>query len=818
MGPKNKIKYLIILFAALLLISGSVHAVDQPDQDQNTTSMETPDVSSLELAKIIPLASELSGRQAALENSVRKLVDLPGLEESYKIIGENLVASADKFQVLKDNKNFSYNGLSDIREEIRQHKRSFDNISRPLSHAINQLEMHRKEWTGEKKLWNEWRLTVYEEGLGLDQLKSTFNKALYAIDKILDLVSLELEKTLSLQKEVSHLKTEMTVIVAELDELMLGERREVLLTETPPLFSRPFLSQFTKTGLWSEIKKGIAGITWPGNGLFLRHGWIILFQLLLSIIVISSILRKKQFFDESSRWRFFLLRPVSSGLFIGFMATVIIYEYEGTPAAWKLVNLFIGGISFARFSCSIFKTPWKKQLVYGLVSVFIITKLMDILSFPLPFFRLYTVLAAVTGLYFCLKWAKDLKLEEEKKFYLVLFRFGTLFFTVIIIAELFGKKVLATYLFVSFLHSITLVMVFILFMYIISSVVEWLYQISPLNLTGQSHSAKPDPLASRISIFINFYICSLILLPAILMIWGVYDNLEDATNQLMVIGFNLGEQRVNLGLVLTAGGIFYGTFMLSEILQRLLTDEIIIKRRVAKGVRHAMGKLIHYIIIIIGFLLSLSILGFEITKLTIMLSALGIGIGFGLQNIVNNFMCGLILLFERPVRVGDTIELGGKWAEVKRIGLRATVVQTADQADVIIPNADLISNQVTNWTLTNRRVRLTIPVGVAYGSNIPLVIETLAECPGEYEKVAKLPLPQVLFLSFGASSLDFELRVWVTDSDHRLSVQSDLHQEIDRRFRENNIEIAFPQRDIHIRTMTNSNTVGPSITETSEAN
>jgi small-conductance mechanosensitive channel len=225
------------------------------------------------------------------------------------------------------------------------------------------------------------------------------------------------------------------------------------------------------------------------------------------------------------------------------------------------------------------------------------------------------------------------------------------------------------------------------------------------------------------------------------------------------------------------------------------------------GVRVSTKRLIHYVLITLGFLLALSTLGLELTKLTIMLSALGVGIGFGLQGIVNNFVSGLILLFERPVRVGDYIEVTGNWCEIQKIGLRATIVQTFDQADVIIPNADLVSNQVTNWTLRNRRARLIIPVGVAYGSDIPLVIETLKASADPHPMVAKNPAPQVLFLSFGESSLNLELRVWVLDVDHMLTTQSELHQEIDRRFREANIEIAFPQRDLHFRGVDNSLTI-----------
>ena len=264
------------------------------------------------------------------------------------------------------------------------------------------------------------------------------------------------------------------------------------------------------------------------------------------------------------------------------------------------------------------------------------------------------------------------------------------------------------------------------------------------------------------------------------------------------IGFNLGSQRLNLGLLVAAACVVCGSFILSWVLREVFMEEVLIRRKVEKGVRLSMGTLIHYVLIFVGFLLALWVIGFKFSSLTIVLGALGVGIGFGLQGVVNNFVSGLILLFEQPVRVGDTIEIGGKWSNIKKIGLRSTIVQTFEQADVIIPNADLISNQVTNWTLSNRTARLNISVGVAYGSDIHLVTETLLACARENSKVAKTPDPQALFLNFGDSSLDFELLAWISDAGDRLTAKSELHHEIDRRFRENGIVIPFPQRDVHL--------------------
>ena len=301
-----------------------------------------------------------------------------------------------------------------------------------------------------------------------------------------------------------------------------------------------------------------------------------------------------------------------------------------------------------------------------------------------------------------------------------------------------------------------------------------------------------------------YVVMGLFSLSAILIIWTVYDNYAEATKALLSLGFNLGSQRITVSLIILAAALLYGSLVMSWIFRALLTEGVFTKHEVGAGVQHSVGRLVQYALVFIGFLLALTALGFELTKLTIIISALGVGIGFGLQSVVNNFVSGLIMLFERPVRVGDTIELGGLWAEIRKIGLRATVVRTFDAADIVVPNSDLISNQVTNWTLSDRVVRRIIPVGVAYGSDVPLVTETLMECAQANSNVLRMPAPQVLFRDFGESSLDFELRVWISNVDDMLVVESDLRHDIDRRFRDKGIEIAFPQRDLHIRSVDES--------------
>jgi small-conductance mechanosensitive channel len=517
--------------------------------------------------------------------------------------------------------------------------------------------------------------------------------------------------------------------------------------------------------------------------------------------VIIALYRNRQVLQESKRWRFLAARPFSAGFFVAIITTLIFFRYKEMPATWQLANAIIGGISLAFLFKSLIAASWKRHFVYGVISIFIVNKLIYVINLPLPLIRLYVVFMSLAALFFLLQWARKSSRHEKSGHYTWLLRLGSLIFASIMFMEIWGKTNLPVYLLASLIQSATLVLVFVLFMYMIHGGVEWLFRASPLRRATVMNNDDTDAIIRHVTQFIYIALIVLALIPGVLMTWRVYDSLESATKGIWTLGFTIGSQKISVGLIITSAGILYGSFFISWLFQKVFVDKVLVKRQIQKGIRLAIGRLVHYAVIFAGFLLAILALGFEFTKLTIMLSAHGVGIGFGLQTIVNNFVSGLILLFERPVRVGDSIELNGKWSEIKKIGLRATTVRTFDDADVIIPNADLVSNQVTNWTLSSRRVRLIIPVGVAYGSDVPLVVETLKACARANPMLAEKPEPQVLFLRFGESTLDFELRVWVLDVDNRLKVQSELHQEIDRRFREAKIEIAFPQRDLHLRSV-----------------
>jgi potassium efflux system protein len=229
--------------------------------------------------------------------------------------------------------------------------------------------------------------------------------------------------------------------------------------------------------------------------------------------------------------------------------------------------------------------------------------------------------------------------------------------------------------------------------------------------------------------------------------------------------------------------------------------EATLLRRVGPGERYAYSTIFKYTIVLVGLAIAFDALGIGWSSIQWLVAAIGLGLGFGLQEIFANFVSGLIILFERPIRVGDTVTVGEVSGTVSKIQIRATWITAFDRKELIVPNKEFVTGRLINWTLSDSVLRVEIPVGIAYGSDTNRAIEVLNEVARKSWRVLQDPQPQVLFLGFGDSSLSFELRVYTRSVNNFLPVQHELHMNIDKAFREAGIEIAFPQRDLHLRSL-----------------
>lgn len=263
--------------------------------------------------------------------------------------------------------------------------------------------------------------------------------------------------------------------------------------------------------------------------------------------------------------------------------------------------------------------------------------------------------------------------------------------------------------------------------------------------------------------------------------------------------FAIGETPVTIASILTFIGFIALAFVASAILQRVLA-RVYKRREIDEGIQYALNRLLHYVLLALGIFLAIDNLGISLTALAAVGGILALGIGFGLQNIAQNFVSGLILLLERPIKKGDFVEVGDTRGTVREIHGRATVVTTLDNTDILVPNGQFITEPVINSTYGDHLVRIHVGVGVAYGTDTQLVRDTLERVAAGHPQVIEEPAPVVRFLEFGDSSLNFDLLVWLDNPREEASVASELRFAIDQAFREADIEIPFPQRDLHLRS------------------
>ncbi|MEM6755263.1 MAG: mechanosensitive ion channel domain-containing protein, partial [Cyanobacteria bacterium P01_C01_bin.38] len=252
--------------------------------------------------------------------------------------------------------------------------------------------------------------------------------------------------------------------------------------------------------------------------------------------------------------------------------------------------------------------------------------------------------------------------------------------------------------------------------------------------------------------------------------------------------------------ILVLIGLFLGLIILSGAVTNILRSRILRVLRISRGAQEVVAIVFKYIFIGIGSVILLQIYEVDLSSLAILASALGVGIGFGFQDIAKNFGSGLVLLFERPIQVGDFIEVGKYMGSVESIGARSVTIRTLDRVSIIVPNSRFLEDEVINWSHHNPVSRIHVPVGVSYSADVKLVKKALLEAGKSHPEVLTVPQPQVLFTGFGDSSLDFELLAWINAPSHQISIKSDLCFRIEASLKEHNIEIPFPQRDLHLRT------------------
>lgn len=362
--------------------------------------------------------------------------------------------------------------------------------------------------------------------------------------------------------------------------------------------------------------------------------------------------------------------------------------------------------------------------------------------------------------------------------------------------SLFGYQRLSSFIFDRFIGSALVIGVFLILRRAVS---EILHRVLFLRFWARTFKLRRR-LITKIDFWLTLIVDPIFIVVGALLIlgmWGVSTDLMLQSLKKILFGFKVGNVEVSIISIVIGIATFFVTLAVMKALRRHAVSNVLDKMDIDDGIKHSLISGFSFISFIIAAILALLMMGGSFGNLALIAGALSVGIGLGLQDVVNNFVSGIILLFERPIKVGDWVKINNEEGKVKQINIRSTEIETFNRASVIVPNATLLSTSLTNLTHSNNWARYSVTVGVAYGSDVEKVKAILLECATNHKRVLKKPEPYVLFQNFGASSLDFELRFYVSNIWDGFTAPSDIRCEINRRFNEEGIEIPFAQLVVH---------------------
>jgi small-conductance mechanosensitive channel len=750
--------------------------------------------SDLSLASILPQAAILKSDYQKLEEKVNSLRQT----DSHILAADGMIARlADLKKRLFEMKaagSYGFEQIADLRSQTRSLLEQADRQAKEIAGRLEKSQSLKLSWNQKETAWKAHGKELVTGSAG----------ALAGVVKDAELTVAEAKKQLegieiplvSVQKKAIEIHRDCQGFIEEIDQLMNEMRKDLFRRSRPAMFTPAFIFQFDHA-LWQEFWMGVASFELPDSRFFASYGWVFFLQLILIGIFVYFFRSLQKYNLEQLRLGFLLQRYISASILLGILVPLPLFEE--LPKLIKLFLAAVVSVNGARLLAGRIETEWRRRVIYSIVGVYLTVQFFSFISFPAPALRVYIAIVSIFGSFLCFWRAQKAGIKASSPYFIHGVKLAGLMLLLVFLCQAAGYVALGNYLLDVSIKTVFLGLIAWMINLIIKGAIEVVFDNSLVRksrIVERNFGAIIRRLWLIADVMVIFFCLS-----GILSVWGYADNTLQSAQQILQWGFSFQGKSFTLGLLVLAASIIYLAFFFSWLLQCILEEEVYPRRKVERGVGISINRLIHYAFVVIGVSMAFSAVGIGMQNLTVIVGALGIGIGFGLQNIVNNFASGLILLFERSVKVGDIVQINGEWGIIKNLGLRATVVESFDHSEMIVPNSDLVSTRVTNWTLSDRQVRLVVKLGVAYGSDIDLVTKILYQIAQENPFVMKVPEPAVLFMEFGASSLDFELRVWVADIDNRTRIKSEINCEIDRLFRENNIEIPFSQHDLHLRSI-----------------
>ena len=638
------------------------------------------------------------------------------------------------------------------------------------------------------------------------------DKTLAAIERADRAVRARRNQVLTLRESIARQQSAVASVLDRVASLRVERRRNLLALDRPPLWEAIGAAEPDQGGLLDRMSAARAhDLADLETFVRERSAQLLLLVLLTVGVVLGGVAfrapaRRLAEEDESLAAPARILeRPIAAGIVMASVAAALLLPKAPPPVV--SIHALVLLAATLRLLVPIVD-PELRRILYGLTAWYAIDRLRDRLL-PDPVANRLVLLAAAVLVVAVFLWllrpARLAKLGQlaRRGAWLraigVGMRLGVVLNAVSIVANLIGNTTLAEVLVEGTLSASLLAFV----AYAATRALEgsWALLLRSPAARSLRMVRNHGPLLRRRGRSLIQIALTLGWSHLALERFDLVDPIEAAASRARGAEWRMGELSLSLGGVLTFWLMIYASFLVSRFVRFALEEDLLSRTSLPRGVPFAISTLARYAILLIGFGMAVLAAGFELNRLALVIGALGVGVGIGLQDIVNNVVSGVILLFERPVQVGDIVDVGNNQGEVRRIGIRSSTVRSFEGAELVIPNSKLVSETFVNWTLSDRQRRIEIPVGVSYGSDPDRVIELLKAVVTARPEVLQQPAPSALFHGFGQSSLDFLVRCWTPEPDMALVVRSQLALDVYRALREAGIGIPFPQRDLHLRSV-----------------
>ncbi len=635
------------------------------------------------------------------------------------------------------------------------------------------------------------------------------NETLAAIEETRRLAQERRSELLSIQSRVSELESRAATVRDEIREARGRTLTNLFRRDAPAIWTPQ--GRISTSGLWNEVSGSLSGqfvelrrYAAANVERFVLHGLVFILMtagLYWARGRVHPYVEKEPKLEKAAQ--IFSL-PIATGLILSIILSGWFY-----PQSPQLLTSLIGAAALVPVVLLLRRMVERPLFIIlnALVILYFVDRFRDVIANQV-FTARVVFLAEMLGAIIFLTWflrSKSLSQGVEAAHYRIFKRirkvipFVLAIFIFAFVADVIGFVRLANVIGDGVLGSAYIAIVIYTAVQIIRGLIIFALRVPPLS--GTLIVQNNRPLIRERSVRIIRWIAAIIWLLLTLNLFSVREPIFTFFRDLFSWSATVGTITFSLGSVVLFVVMVWVAILISRFVRFVLEEDVYPRVGLGGGVSYAVSTMLHYSILVIGFMIAVGVLGVDFTKFALIAGAVGIGVGFGLQNIINNFVSGLILLIERPVKVDDTVQIGEHTGSLKNIGLRASVLRKVDGSDVIVPNSQLISEEVINWTMSDEKRRIDIPVGVAYGTDPSFVIDLLTPIADKYKELLQDPPPKTLFLGLGESSLDFELRVWTGHTDGWVGLRSSLMTDVYQVLNDAGIEIPFPQRDLNVRNI-----------------